>query len=494
MEGVARTPSGWTWYDHQLRDDFHPGVSTMRAFSSIAATALVLTATLLARGQFADPDRVRELLERLDANKDGRVEKSEVPAAQLGPFQQMLSVADANKNGVIDRDEVPTILTRARNQAAAKAKAQENITRMFREMDKNNDGKVGRDEFTSYADYFDRLDANKDGFLVPDEIRPPMGNLLNKSVPYLPPPRSSTGLVSLTELKTGTYQDKQGGLYPGGSNERPMAHEEAGLRLARSVQPLDAQGKPAADGKIVLLSIGMSNTTMEFSAFMEVAKSEPGKNPRLVIVDGAQGGRTARVFSRPENPPGKETWEIVDQRLADAGVTRAQVQVAWMKQANGMPMTTRFPDYAVTLEDEMLQIAQILKERFPNTKLFYLSSRIYGGYATTPLNPEPYAYEGGFSVKWLIEKQIAGAPALNFDPSRGPVKAPWLAWGPYLWADGTKPRAGDGLTYARADLAESDGTHPSPAGSQKVARQLLDFFKTDSTARIWFLGAGGSER
>jgi hypothetical protein len=163
--------------------------------------------------------------------------------------------------------------------------------------------------------------------------------------------------------------------------------------------------------------------------------------------------------------------------------------IAPTEQADGVPTATRFPDYAVALEDEMLRTAQILEERFPNTRLLYLSSRIYGGYAVTPLNPEPYAYEGGLAVKWLIEKQLAGDPELNYDPARGPVKAPWLAWGPYLWADGIKPRS-DGLTYLRDDRAE-DGTRPSPAGSRKVARQLLDFFKTDSTGRVWFIGTDG---
>ena len=231
----------------------------------------------------------------------------------------------------------------------------------------------------------------------------------------------------------------------------------------------------------------MSNTTQEFSAFKELASRDARKNPHLVIVDGAQGGKTARVVSQPESPPGKEYWDTIDQRLKLSGVTRSQVQVAWMKQADGGP-STGFPGYAETLEGEMLRIAQILKERFPKTALLYLSSRIYGGYATTPLNPEPYAYESGFSVKWLIEKQLSGDPALNFDPSRGPARSPWLSWGPYLWADGTRTR-NDGLTYAQSDLV-GDGTHPSPSGRQKVARQLLDFFKSDSTAKLWFLGAG----
>jgi hypothetical protein len=38
----------------------------------------------------------------------------------------------------------------------------------------------------------------------------------------------------------------------------------------------------------------------------------------------------------------------------------------------------------------------------------YLDSRIYGGYATTALNPEPYTYEGAFLVRWLIQDQLKG--------------------------------------------------------------------------------------
>lgn len=73
---------------------------------------------------------------------------------------------------------------------------------------------------------------------------------------------------------------------------------------------------------------------------------------------------------------------------------------------------------------------------------------------------------------------------LNFDASRGAVKAPWLAWGPYMWADGTTPRS-DGLTWVCSDF-QSDGTHPASSARQKVAQMLLNFFKSDSTT-TWFL-------
>jgi hypothetical protein len=133
----------------------------------------------------------------------------------------------------------------------------------------------------------------------------------------------------------------------------------------------------------------------------------------------------------------------------------------------------------------MGKIVRILKQKYPNLRIAYLSSRIYAGYAKSSLNPEPYAYEGGFSMRWLIQDQIKGEKELNFDPAKGDVKAPLLLWGPYLWSDGVNPRKCDGLTYEESDLGR-DGTHPSDAGQVKVAQLLQKFFKADPFVSRWF--------
>jgi hypothetical protein len=127
---------------------------------------------------------------------------------------------------------------------------------------------------------------------------------------------------------------------------------------------------------------------------------------------------------------------------------------------------------------------QIIKAKFPNVKLCYLSSRIYAGYASSALNPEPYAYYSGWSVKSLIEDQINGDTALSYSGSN--ARVPWLSWGPYLWADGITPRS-DGLTWLCPDDYLNDGTHPSKKGRDKVAAMLLKFFTTDETSIPWFL-------
>jgi Cu/Ag efflux protein CusF len=289
----------------------------------------------------------------------------------------------------------------------------------------------------------------------------------------------------LTELGTEEYHGYKGGLYPEGKNERPAAHESAGLRLAKQVQPLDADGKPSPEGKIVLMSVGMSNTAQASEGFRRALAGYPDRNPRLVFVNGSQGGVTAAMMQSAADGPGTKYWSFVDERLRQAGVSRPQVQAVWIKQADARP-TQGFPGYAEKLQAELARIVGVLHERVPNLKLVYLSSRTYGGYATTPLNPEPYAYEGGFAVKWLIEQQIKGDAALNYDPAKGAVKAPWLSWGPYLWANGSTKRA-DGFSYERGDFSPDDGTHQSPSGQRKVGELLLQFFKTDSTTRPWFV-------
>lgn len=294
-----------------------------------------------------------------------------------------------------------------------------------------------------------------------------------------PGPQASVHLTPLTELKE-SYRGQDGGLYGGGRNEPPAAHAAVAQKGMAEIRPLDADGRPASDGKIVLLSIGMSNTTHEFSAFLPKAKADERKARNVVVMDGAQGGKDATAWATADAPP----WGVAEQRLRAEGVTPAQVEAVWIKQALIGPQTG-FPAETERLRDRLREIVLIAKQKYPTLRVAYLSSRIYAGYAKSRLNPEPYAYESAFAVRWLIQEQMRGEPALNADAGKGDVKAPVLLWGPYLWADGETPRAGDGLTYA-ADEFGGDGTHPGNAAREKVARQLLDFFTTNAFAKPWF--------
>ncbi len=298
-----------------------------------------------------------------------------------------------------------------------------------------------------------------------------------------PPTKPPLGLKPLCDMTADDrYKQEEGGLYGGGKNEPPEEHLQEALREAKLIRPLNGEGKPTESGKIVLISVGMSNTTQEFSVFLRLADSV--KSPKVVIVDGAQGSMTANTWASPgaHNP-----WDVLEQRLRQAGVTGQQVQAAWIKQALAQPASLGdFPKHADVLKKDMVGLLNKLKEKFPNVRIAYLSSRIYAGYATTPLNPEPYAYESAFAVRGLIANQIKGESALNFDPAKGTVRSPLLLWGPYLWADGERGRKIDDLVWKAEDLGP-DGTHPSDSGRRKVAELLLAFMKTDPTAKTWFV-------
>jgi hypothetical protein len=293
--------------------------------------------------------------------------------------------------------------------------------------------------------------------------------------------RTAVGLTPLTELPaTGRYKGEDGGLYGGGRNTPPPAHLSAAKAASAKITPLNADGQPAADGAIGLVSISMSNATQEFSRFKQLADTDTRKSPRVVIVDCAQGGQAMAQWASPD----AKAWIEADRRLAAAPLASKQVQVAWIKLANVRPFGD-LEEHGRKLYADTLTVLQLAKTRFPNLRIAYLGSRIYGGYSDMPLNPEPYAYEGAFVVRWLIQDQAKGAAPLRHDDAAGAAQVPLLLWGPYLWADGTTPRKADGLIWLREDLA-ADGTHPSESGRLKVANMLLEHFTTDPLAKSWF--------
>lgn len=238
------------------------------------------------------------------------------------------------------------------------------------------------------------------------------------------------------------------------------------------------------NGRIVWLSIGMSNTAQESNAFINLVQGTTGINPALVMVNGGVGGKTAEDISTPSNPEYSVYWNTVATRLANAGVTAQQVQAIWFKEGNRG--TVPVQQYYDSLLAQSKRILNELHVRFPNARLCYVAGRSYGGYATGLTNPEPYAYWTGWAMKHLIEAQINGDPQLDFD---GPeANSPWLMWGLYLWADGLVPRS-DGLFWECADYQGNDGLHPSTQGEAKVAALLLDFFSSEPTCCPWFMAA-----
>jgi hypothetical protein len=222
---------------------------------------------------------------------------------------------------------------------------------------------------------------------------------------------------------------------------------------------------------------------------MGQAASDPDVDDRLVVVNGAKGGQ------------GSETWDeaadenyarIAEEVLPAFGVTEAQVQVVWLKAVlEDQPSRPSLPasDADAYEEEEVLgDVIRALRVRYPSLRQVFVSSRSYAGYAEGETNgPEPYAYETGFAVKWLVEAQVVQRETGRVDREAGDLSeavAPWVGWGPYLWAPGDAPRA-DGLVWRR-EYFEEDGIHPSASGEAVVGSALLSFFKGSPFAACWF--------
>jgi hypothetical protein len=283
-----------------------------------------------------------------------------------------------------------------------------------------------------------------------------------------------------------------GGLWENGSSTIPADHLAAGLARAATIRPLDADGNPSPDGKIVFLSAGSTEAQQIFGAFSALAANDAHvRQNGLVFANTAASGFDALRWVAPND----RNYDRVDSQLASLGVTPAQVQVAWLD------LSTDFPAAPLPIQDadayrlkgSIAAALRSLQERYPNLKVAYLSSRVFGGWSQSPRNPEPYAYESVLSVRWIVVGQVltmrTAAIGPYWDTRIGDINyehgiAPWATWGPYLWADGTTPRS-DGLTWPRDDF-EADGETLSAKGAQKAGALMLRFFLREPTAAGWF--------
>ena len=135
-------------------------------------------------------------------------------------------------------------------------------------------------------------------------------------------------LVPLPDLGPSEYAyGYLGGLYEDGSNSTPSDHLAAGLRRAALITP--------RDGKIVFLSVGFGETERIFDAFTAMTRADPRVDRQVVFVNGAREGADSQQWIAPMSTA--NFTRIRDTLLTPAGLTEAQVQVAWVQLMTNSP-------------------------------------------------------------------------------------------------------------------------------------------------------------
>src|SRR5207247_610160 len=138
----------------------------------------------------------------------------------------------------------------------------------------------------------------------------------------------------------------------------PPAHLRAGLCLAKELTPLDRDGRKSDSGLIVLLSIGMSNTTQESRSFWAIAKADSQLNPEMLFVDGAEGAQTAAKIADPAS----KYWVTVESRLREVEAAVAQV-LGGVDEGGRRHAQKDFPVEPNRMQEELVRVLHILHNK-----------------------------------------------------------------------------------------------------------------------------------
>lgn len=113
----------------------------------------------------------KELLQRLDKNKDGSLNQREVSSQKY--LQDAFARADRDGDGWLDEQELRMLFTELQRWREANQKARGKPVPYevpFDTWDKDNDGKVQQNEWQGPRSLFDRLDLDRDAAVSRDEV------------------------------------------------------------------------------------------------------------------------------------------------------------------------------------------------------------------------------------------------------------------------------------------------------------------------------------
>ncbi len=120
--------------------------------------------------------RTKDFFERLDLNKDGKIQKSEFKDGE-----QAFKEADRSKNGELSRKEVSAYI-KAGLERAKRMPRTDNFMDLF---DRNRDEKVTKREYDGPGQFFRMYDHNKNGVIVQEELNMGPRNAMMRRAPEI---------------------------------------------------------------------------------------------------------------------------------------------------------------------------------------------------------------------------------------------------------------------------------------------------------------------
>ncbi|MGE0605838.1 MAG: EF-hand domain-containing protein [Pirellulales bacterium] len=117
----------------------------------------------------------KQLFNRLDQDKDGKVTLQEVPEEGRERFQNLMTRADRDGDGALTQDELVKEFENIRRQLGIPGQQHGGGDPLFRTLDTDGDGKLSAAEISAAGETLKRLDRNGDGQIAREELAPPRG-------------------------------------------------------------------------------------------------------------------------------------------------------------------------------------------------------------------------------------------------------------------------------------------------------------------------------